>query len=302
MKQYIQAWHTTALGQNVTAAWAMPSIQPPVGPGFSAAGLDALTMEAYPFYSPADPNGLRSFKSASDTYINSWIRTLPGLTSRPWVMPQIFQQSLGGIQKDGNSNVEYTSASCPIWIMPTPSEVLWQAYTSIAEGNKGIFFFMYSPTSTSISADTACNFPLFTTTTDSGSPENMVYPNGSSTPQYEAMSHAYLWIHIHSSILTNAAPDTSLSVSQAPPSTTGNVVSLLKDSTTQKQYIMVVASPEGSGATNTVNISLDPRIVGLADADTGKPLMITSNQTHIILPLGSAALLTVTTMGATATN
>jgi hypothetical protein len=285
MAAYAQAWKRQAPKEPITTVVMHQDVD-----AGSKAGFDFLCADIYPFFSGGNPNSY----GLPDWY--AWIlnvRKLRQVAPRPWMMGQSYQEPWGPYDISKEGNIVYLPGGAPHWVMPSPAQMSWQAYAAVAEGGKGMFYFLYRwPMQPNLKAGPTKLPAAVKERTDSGSPRALVHEDGRSTPQYEAVGQAFGWIRRHAATLAPLQPAANAEVWEDSPRG-GNVVSLLVHPKTAARYLMVV-SHFGDTDSVTVNVKLGPHIIGLNDMDTGRPLAVATEEklrkTAVTLKPGTAAL------------
>ena len=161
--------------------------------------FDWFTVDIYPFFSANNPNGPGDHGSSTMYYMQACQRAqnwaLKTKARGWWVMPQIYQEPWGPWDYDDQGNIVHLPGGGPHWRMPTPAEVKWQTWAGIAGGARGVFYFIYywpgrnQPNAEPIK-DPALGF-VVKEKVNTGAPRGIVYPDGRSTPAYEAMGQAF---------------------------------------------------------------------------------------------------------------
>lgn len=253
MSSYVESWRRLAPGEPVTTVVMHRDLD-----AATAAGFDALCTNIYPFFSNGNPN--RYMGSDWEAWTSN-VRRVCAATKHPWMMGQSYQEPWGPYEIDRKGNIIYLPGSAPHWVMPTADQTRWMALTAFAEGAKGMFYFVYKwPVGPNPDAKPA-NLPAkVRTRTDSRSPKGMVYPDGSPTPQYEAMAEAYGWIRGHAAILSPAKPvDVNPAEDRARK---GHLVRLLENPDTGERHVMVVTH-FGAKGSDKVSFPLADGVTGL---------------------------------------
>ena len=118
-------------------------------------------------------------------------------------MGGIFQEPWGNRGYDAKGNIIYGVGAGPNFRMPTPAEVRWQNWSALAAGARGLIHFslIFAPGKAGPSPEPMPeNKRLswgFKETTNSNSPGGILYPDGRSTPQYEAMGNIAEGVKMH---------------------------------------------------------------------------------------------------------
>ena len=190
MAMFANAWRKS--GQPVTTVVMAGDV-----PSASGAGFSAVTSDIYPFFSVGDPNGPDTL-SESTAYLMDNVTRLRRLCqdkgAEAWFMGAIFQEPWGRRDLDEKGNLVYLPGGNAHFRMPTPAEVSWQSWASVAAGAQGIFhfslFFNMGPHTNALPAGAEPSWAV-KEKTNSGAPGGMLYPDGRPTPQFEAMGRCF---------------------------------------------------------------------------------------------------------------
>lgn len=217
-----------------------------------ASSLPWLCVDFYPFF--GSPNGPRGDNSYS--WFERIVRHLVRATERrrqiPWVMAQAYQEIWGPARLERDGSVTVLPGGGQHWLMPTPAQVRWQAWTAAALGAKGIFFFAYgvpsvpNPGASPIKEPWAVALPTAT-----GGPMSLVsYPDFRPGPQFDAMGGVFAEIEPLGSVLLNLRPGNEqeqLLAAAQSPTLAGDILNVLADPASGEAYAAVVASPKRTG-------------------------------------------------------
>jgi hypothetical protein len=285
MKTYVDAWHKHAPGEPVTTVVMHGDIH-----AAGQAGFDAISTDVYPFFSSGNPShyGMADWAAWTSNVAKArWV------SRRPWMMGQSYQEPWGPYEVNEKGNIVYLPGGAPHWVMPSPAQIRWQALAAVAEGGKGMFYFLYRwPVESSATAE-ACKLPAAVKVrTDSGAPRAMVYPDGRPTPQYDEMGEGFAWINRFASVLAPlqpaAMPEAWLSVAGE-----GHIARMLVHPKTGKRYLAVVAL-FGGEAERTIKVTVGPHITALKSLVTGKSLTLATvaplRETRVTLAPATAEL------------
>jgi hypothetical protein len=173
MKTYVNSWRRFAPNQSVTTV--VTRIDRAAAMSLN---LSALTVDVYPFFSPGNPNAFAGHASHA------------------------FQYPYGPYQVDSKGNLILLPGGAPHWSMPTPNQIRWQTFAAFSQGIRGMFYFAYRWPVRSSPNRTATNLPAVVNTAfNTTSPQALVYPDGTPTPQLLAVGEAFSWIKRHYSLL-----------------------------------------------------------------------------------------------------
>ena len=183
--------------------------------------FDYFTVDIYPFFSAKNPNGPGDHAASTWYYVqacqraNRWAAESAKTTghAKQWFsMGQIYQEPWGPWEVDEKGNVVYLPGGGPHWRMPTPAEIKWQTWAAIAEGARGMTYFIYywpagaaNPKGDKL--PTNLEFQV-SERTNSGAPKGIIYPDGRPTPAYEAMGEAFGAVKPFQSLLLSLKPAT----------------------------------------------------------------------------------------------
>ena len=275
---YVQAWRTNAPGEAVTSVVMWGDVN-----AAGRAGFDFLCCDVYPFFSAGNPNGYGAapFAAWRDIARNVVARGRVG-----WMMGQAYQEPWGPHEADAQGNVVYLPGGAPHWVMPTPEQIRWQAWSAIANGAKGVFYFAYRfPRGGNTNAAPA-NLPAAVKArTNSNAPRGLVYDDGRPTPQYEAMGEAFAQIAKLAPVLAPLRPAAAREVWSDGASGSAEV-SMLVDPASQKRFLVVVGPYDGD-AKQTLAITLGPHVTGLRNVSTGRalPLALAAPYRAAVVPV-----------------
>lgn len=299
MAAYVAAWRRYAPREPVTTVVMHRDLN-----AAATVGFNALAMDVYPFFSPGNPNAY------AGSHRRAWIGNTDRLQKAvavPWMMGQAYQEPWGPFRISPQGNIVYLPGSAPHWVMPNPAQVRWQAFTAVARGAKGMFYFAYrlSP-SDRLRRHPGASLPArVSAVTDSGAPMGLVHLDGRPTAQLRAMGEAFGWIRRQRPTL---APLVMVPADRQPrlpdAFSFGSVASLLVHPTSGQRYLMVVSyhtPPRVKGGRPLtmvdVPIQLGSEVTRLRRLDaTGDPVLRRTPQgvtTTVSLPPGRAALFAV---------
>jgi hypothetical protein len=125
--------------------------------------------------------------------------------------------------------------------------------------------------------------------TDSGSPQGLVYADGRTTPQYEALGVAFGQLARLSPILAPLKPDLPSVPHLVSPPTGGAIAAPLVNRQTAKRYLLVVASYTGSGP-QTLTVTVAPAVASLRNVLTGQTTAVRGRTALLTLLPGDGAL------------
>jgi hypothetical protein len=229
-----------------------------------AASLPWLCVDFYPFFgSHHGPRGDNSYG-----WFERIVRHIVRATGRrgqvPWVMAQAYQEVWGPARLEPDGQVTVLPGGGQHWLMPTPAQIRWQAWTAAALGAKGVFFFAYGVPSMPKPQAQAIKEPwAVATPTPTGGPTSLVsYPDFRPGPQFEAMGRVFAEIEPLGSLLlrlrTADEPGQLVAPAQTP-TLAGDILNVLTDPASGALYAAVVASPKR--APGPLGVRLGPDVV-----------------------------------------
>ena len=183
---YVKDWHTYAPGETITAVMQNYTLIT----GGNNVGFDAISTDVYNFWSANNP-------SSSGYGANNWVSNAKDLVAKspkPWMMGQAFQDMCGPYTISSQGNIVYLPGGSANWVMPSSDQIRWQALSAFATGSKGMYYFIYKWPQQANPSAPACALPSMVAI-DSGSPAGLVYEDGRTTPQFEALGQAYAWLN-----------------------------------------------------------------------------------------------------------
>ena len=276
MATYAKNWNKYAPGEPLTTTVMWNDIL-----AASALPFDMLATDVYPFFSAGNPNGYGM------PVVETWTKIADNMVAksrRAWMMGQAYQEPWGPYDLDEKGNIVYLPGGAPHWVMPTPAQMKWQAWSTMACGAKGMFYFLYRWPTTANTNGTPAKLPAAVKErTNSNAPKGLVYDDGRATPQYEAMGVAYGQIAKLMPILASLKP---LSGQEAwrQSGAESSVVRLLADPKDGRRFLVVVGPYEGS---NEVCVTVGPHITGLKNVATGASVPL-----EVIAPFRTASIKT----------
>lgn len=277
MAAYVDSWHAFAPEEPVTTVVTWGDLQ-----AAGEAGFDRLACDVYPF----DPTGY----SYSTEPWNAWLsisRRNVRAHHMPWMMGQCFQQPTGNFTADIDGNIIYLRGGRPTFIMPTPEQVSWQAWSGLAEGARGVFFFWYR------GPNVMPRLRLPPWAINSRSPWGMTYPDGTSTPQYEALGRAFEQIEQLQPTLARLEADPNGFAQLRRSTPDSRVVRTLRDVVTRRRYLLTVGGYEDVGISNLI-VQLGPNVERLIRVMDGLPVPLTVSgdlmEAQLWLPPGEGDL------------
>jgi len=266
MKSYVKAWRTYAPGEPLTTVVMWGDVA-----AGAKAGFDMLCVDPYPFFSAGNPNsfGVPPFVA--------WEQVARNLVKRvqvPWMMGQAYEEPWGPYELDEKGSIIYLPGGAPHWVMPTPAQIRWQAWSAFANGAKGMFYFHYRMHGGGNPNAPPAKLPAAAKQrTDSHTPRALVYDDGGPTPQYEAMGEVFGEIRQTAALLAPLKPVAAQEawLEKAPP---GTELRMLIHPQTQTRYLLVLGPYSGEGKQDVV-VTLGPNVTSLKNARTGASALLT---------------------------
>lgn len=268
---------------------ARPSVMVTMTGDSDAAALGTraavLCTDVYPFFAPRSPNGPNR-PDWSRGYYRGMVRRLVRLAREsgktPWIMPQAYAEVWGPWHYDQAMNVVLEPGAYHHWRMPTVGETRWQIWTALVEGAKGIHFFVLfgasndrRPGDPPPERNFPDTWPRATELTPTGLPEALLRPNGTPTPQLEAIGAAFAFIERHADLLARLTPTPAQLVWAEPPLTARSLV----DPTDGRHYAVVCNDDTDQRAearlgsalplANALDLRTGARLAGVPDPQTG---------------------------------
>lgn len=290
-QRWISVWNNSYPNEPITAAFTdvqYPNACPIGGP----CALNFIAMDHYSFFSHNDPIAYYSSgnpypKQGIQSEAWEWTHHAAGIGGRgapSWPIAQAYQEPWGPYSEDASGNIVVEPGGALHWVMPNPAQIKWQAWSSIAVGAKGMWYYLhFQPLGDFIGVDSAQYLPSrVNTATNTGSPMGLVYSDGRTTPQFEALGSVFNQLNsvgnsigtaLQSSVPANNPSVTILANSANDPTALANV---LKDPQSSKCWVVVVAGYQGSTNQN-LTIRTGASITGLTSVTTGMQLPLTGS-------------------------
>ena len=239
----------------------------------------ALTCDVYPFFvAPYGYNGFGSESGSDASLRNVTMNVTDSPTpTRPWMMVQGYQEvNSGPTEFDQQGNLVYLTGGAANWGMPTPAQSSWQAWRSIANGAKGIFYFLYRTDDTGM--DPVDPQPeiiekpwRYLSEFNTGAPFGLVYDRGSkiNTPsvQFDSIGTAFKKIQNYNSIMGDAelvkSPEAWFTETQG----TAAQISVFKNSQTNARSILIIS--DYAATNNTITFKVGPHILTMKNHISG---------------------------------
>ena len=268
MADYVKAWRAHAPGEPLTTTVMWNDVEA-AGP----VGFDMLTADVYPFFSAGNPN---SYGAAALSVWTSITQNVGNSSKRPWMMGQAYHEPWGPYDISAEGNIVYLPGGGPHWVMPSPAQIKWQAWASIASGGKGMFYFLYRwPIQPNTKGEPVKNLPaIVSQPTDSGAPRALVHDDGRPTEQLLAMGEAYKEIAPNVPLLSRLTLAKGREAWCDSDLTTGSsdVANLFVDpAKPDERYLVVVAGYESKAP---VKVTFGPHVLGIEPIGGGDPVSL----------------------------
>jgi hypothetical protein len=249
---------------------------------YSAMDWSILAQDVYPFFAPGSPHGY-----GMDPRL-AWIRTTRCLVAEcgprtaPWMMGQGFQEVAGPWTLTAAGTVALLPEASSHWVMPTPAQMRWQAWSAVALGARGVVMFHYRNPTPGVAA------PAGAELRDTGAPTALVAVDGTPSAQYRALGEAYRGIAAVSADLVGAHPTADLHAWAVNPDP-GTVITAW--SADAKPLLCVVNSDSGA---DSLELELAPHVAALRQRG-GPARFVPDARQRVRLPLvqGAGMLLAV---------
>lgn len=244
-----------------------------------ATTLPLICQDNYPFFnSTYGPRGDVSYRWFT-TNVGAFVRRADAAGMIPWAMPQAYQEIWGPGKLDADGQAIVLPGGGNHWLMPTPAQIRWQTWASVATGAKGVIFFAYAVTSKlNRQAKLLTEGWAYQQETRTGGPLALVsWPEFAPGPQYRALGLAFREVNGLRKVLPDlrAEPDqktwvrlTESSLDETPwvrltesSLLAGDLVTLLRHRETGEQFLAVVASPKEGN--RTLQLQVHPDILRL---------------------------------------
>jgi hypothetical protein len=246
-----------------------------------AGGLPYLCTDIYPFFgSPHGPRGDSSYDFFAGN-VRSFTRRCEAAGIEPWVMGQAYQEIWGPSREEEDGRVVVLPGGGTHWVMPTPEQVAWQVSASMVLGARGMFLFAYGvPFRAKPEAAPIGEGWARTETFDTGGPMSLVsWPGYKGSAQYRALAVSYRRVRQMLPLLRRlrtvepARGDVRLGLAGA---LAGDVVNVLRETTSGQLHLAVAASPKETG--RAVPLLLDPNVEEALPVYDAPPLRVTEGE------------------------
>lgn len=265
-----------------------------------------IACDIYPFYgSTHGPRGDTSYHFYK-TYMDGFARKASASGVAPWAMPQAYQEIWGPARQEADGQLTALAGSVQHWKMPTPAQMRWQTWMSVALGARGIVFFTYGVTEFKANPEAKLVWPVpavsdrdratvLKADNPTGGAQSLVsWPQWQPGPQYEAMSSSYTELRPLVPLLQKLEPiEDYLQLIKVSRPMAGDTVGLLCDRQSRRLYIVAVASPKRSS--NGLPLTVSSKVKALKPVDTAPEPAYAAGRPHsLALQPGQGAIYELT--------
>lgn len=207
--------------------------------------FDHVCTDIYPFFADGNPNGPNPAEVSKRWYrqqVQNTVQAAKDAGKVPWVMPQAFCDVWGPWKYDAKGDMVILPGGVMHWRPPTAAESRWQIWSAVAAGVQGFYIYVYEPAV----KDNADQPPYKGETFPASLIEKaerplhatggLVRPDGSTTPQYDAMAEAYATVGKLSPKLRGCVPVDMWPVQAPLPAWVG----LLRNEAQKRTYLTIV--------------------------------------------------------------
>ncbi|MEN6304647.1 MAG: hypothetical protein ABFD96_18090 [Armatimonadia bacterium] len=228
--------------------------------------------DIYPFFSDKNPNGPNPANVSRGWYRRQVETTVKAALEKgrvPWVMPQMFADIWGPWKYDEKGDMTILPGGVLHWRVPTVGETRWQVWSALGLGAQGVIFYVHeSPVKDNADKPPyeGKTFPesmKATAAAPMGS-GGLIRPDGSATPQYDALTATFADVRKLLPVLRGAKPLDIWPVQVAAPGWVG----VLKNEALKKTYYVVV----NDDTDRPSELKLTGEVKGLTDLRTGEAL------------------------------
>jgi len=195
-------------------------------PAIARTGFEVITSDIYPFFADKSPNGPNPApvsRAYSRLCAEAFGAQCQAREKAFWMTPQAFNEIWGDWYYDAEGHCVIQPGAHLHWRMPTVGEIRWQTWEALANGAKGVAFFVLFPPQNDRSADSppgepaAESLPRFSETTDTGLGAALLNPDSTATPQLTAMGEEYAAIERLAPVLQGLRLNSFPAVFVEPP-------------------------------------------------------------------------------------
>lgn len=237
-------------------------------------GFPFVCTDIYPFFSDKNPNGPNPANVSRAWYRRQAQMTVTSARENgriPWVMPQMFADIWGPWKYDAQGDMTILPGGVLHWRAPTVGETRWQIWSALGLGAQAVIFYVHeSPVSDNANekpyeGDT---FPATMKATEEKAlqmPGGLIHPDGSATPQYDAMAAAFAEVRKLEPILSGAKPLDIWPVQVSAPGWIGVL------ETADKQTLLAVVNDDTDHAQELTLTGVENRLTNLRTGEKLTP-------------------------------
>lgn len=212
MEQFRQKFHQWGAKQPAVVVTMWPDT-----PTYAReAGFPFVCTDLYPFFSDGNPNGPNPAPVSRHWYRRQTETTVRAALENgrlPWIMPQMYAEVWGPWKYDEKGELIIMPGGILHWRAPTVGEIRWQIWSAIGLGAQGVLFFVYESPVTDAATAKPYEGELFPERMKASEekalhmPLALLCPDGSPTPQYDAMAEIFAILQKEAlSVLRGAKP------------------------------------------------------------------------------------------------
>ncbi len=159
-----------------------------------------VTSDIYPFFADRSPNGPNPAHVSRAYYRlcgQAFGEQCRARQKTFWMMPQAFNEIWGDWHYNAEGHCIAQPGAYLHWRMPTVGETRWQTWEAVANGARGVVFFVLFPPGNDRTADSPPGepqdnpFPKIAEVVDTGQPAALLNADSTSTPQLTAMGEEF---------------------------------------------------------------------------------------------------------------
>jgi hypothetical protein len=178
-------------------------------------GFPFICTDIYPFFSDKNPNGPNPAPVSRAWYRRQVQMTVTAGRDNgriPWVMPQMFADIWGPWKYDEKGDMTILPGGVLHWRAPTVGETRWQVWSALGLGAQGVLFYVHEPPVKDNADKPPYEGKTFPETMKATAEQalhmsgGLIHPDGSATPQYDALAEAYAEVRKLQPVLQGAAP------------------------------------------------------------------------------------------------
>ncbi|MBM3497915.1 MAG: hypothetical protein FJX74_04510 [Armatimonadetes bacterium] len=159
-----------------------------------------ITSDIYPFFADGSPNGPNPAPVSRAYYrlcAQAFGEQCQARGKTFWMMPQCYNEIWGDWHYGADGHCVAQPGCYLHWRTPTVGEMRWQTWEAVANGARGVVYFVLFPPGNDRTADSPPGqpqdnpFPKTTETVDTGQPAALLNADSSATPQLTAMGEDF---------------------------------------------------------------------------------------------------------------